>query len=42
VGSNPTLPATSPEIRFMSDTVRAAVYGFPSFDIVEVPGGRLI
>lgn len=23
----------------MSDTVRAAVYGFPSFDVVDVPGG---
>jgi hypothetical protein len=41
VGSNPTLPATSPEIRFMSDSVRAAVYGFPSFDVVDVPGGAV-
>jgi 16S rRNA (guanine1207-N2)-methyltransferase len=25
----------------MSDSVRAAVYGFPSFDIVDVPGGAV-
>ena len=25
----------------MSDSVRAAVYGFPSFDVVDVPGGAV-